>query len=129
MAATINGLVPHTLVSAAGVNLTSVASYSSMIFMGSFGNQNASPRWIKFFDTASAVSVGVTTPILNFIIPGNTAGAGSNIPISTRAPWTGLQFQNGIQYAITGAIALLDNTPIASGDVCINIGYINLANV
>jgi hypothetical protein len=123
----INGIVPWTMVSSTGTNLTQVTGQSCMLCVGSFGNVNGNPRFVKLFDTVAAPTLGVTVPVFNAIIPGNVSGSGSNIPIPQSRPFAALQFLNGLWIAVTANIALLDNTGISSGDVCINLGYITIA--
>jgi hypothetical protein len=124
----INGITNFCLVSSNGTNLTQVQStpQACMLCYCAMGNPSGNVRFLKIFDSATAPTVGVTTPIANFIIPGNLSGAGSNIPIPTTHPFAALQIVNGLWIAITAAIPLLDTTAINANDVTVNIGYINI---
>lgn len=113
------GLTPHSIISAATTNATSVKAAAGILGMLFVSNINASPRYIKFYNKASAPTVGTDTPILRFIIPGNTAGAGFNVPL----PAQGIAFSTGIAYAIT--TGELDNSTgaVAANEILVNLGY------
>ena len=122
-----SGSIPFTLVSAANNNATLVKAAPGHLTIFSGGNVNANPRYVKFFDTAIASTSGFSgiNPVWNIILPGNTAGAGSNVPLSAAGPQVGgLQFFNGIAFMITPNIALTDQSGVSAGDVTINLGYV-----
>jgi hypothetical protein len=91
------------------------ASGGSLSFFAGY-NGNAAARYLKFYNKASAPTVGTDTPVLTFRLP----------PASdfiVELPNGGAVFSTGIAYAITGAAADADTTAISSGDiVCLNIG-------
>lgn len=77
----------------------------------------ATPVYLKLFD-ASSVTLGTTAATYQFMCPGNTAGAGFVIAF----PWA-LTFATQIKYAVTGGIAVADNTSITAASVIVNIGF------
>lgn len=77
----------------------------------------ATPVYVKLFD-ASSVTLGTTSATYQFMCPGNTAGAGFVISF----PWA-LTFATQIKYAVTGGIAVADNTSITAASVIVNIGF------
>jgi hypothetical protein len=82
-------------------------------------NNNATPVYIKVFDVASgSVTLGTTSANFQFEVPGNTAGAGFAVPIPA-----GLALLTAITMAVTGAIALNDNTSITANTVNLTLGY------
>lgn len=118
-ATTNGGATPYTLTSAATTNATNVKSSAGQIYMITATNTNASARYLKIYNKASAPTVGTDTPILKFLIPGNTAGAGTNIPI----PDCGIALGTGISFALTTGVADSDTGAVAANEIVINIGY------
>jgi hypothetical protein len=107
----------HTLVSAAGTNATSVKAGPASIGTIILSNTSLSTKFVKFFNKASAPTVGTDTPVLQFAV-----SAGQTLDISTS--FAGLRLSTGFAYAITGGSALLDTTAVAAGDVLVNITYL-----
>ena len=106
----------HTLNAAASTNATSVKASSGSIQSASFSNMAASIKYIKFYDKATAPTVGTDVPIFVLPIPANGQ--------ATLTPgFLGMRLNNGIAYAITGAQALLDTTAVAAGDVQVWMTY------
>ena len=77
----------------------------------------STPVYVKLFN-ATSVTLGSTSATLQFMCPGNTAGAGFVISFPLQ-----LYFSTGIEYAVTGGISNTDNTAITANSVIINIGY------
>lgn len=79
----------------------------------------ATPVYINLFDLASgSITLGTTSANYKFMCPGNTAGAGFVVPL----PWA-VTFATGINYSVSGAIAVTDNTSITATSVIVNIGF------
>lgn len=114
----MSSFTPSTYVSAATTNATVVKANGGLLRSVTVGNVNAAARYLKIFDKGTTPTVGTDVPVLNFIIPGNTAGAGTNIPI----PDTGYRFANGISFAIVTGAALLDNNAVAASEITVNLG-------
>lgn len=98
----------NTVKAAAGV-ITSVTCFNIL----------ATPVYINLFDLASgSITLGTTSANYKFMCPGNTAGAG----FVANFPWA-VSFATGINYSVSGAIGLTDNTAITASSVIVNIGY------
>ncbi len=74
-------------------------------------NSSANWRYLKLFN-ASSVTLGTTSASLNFGIP---PGRETVIPVPIHA-----RFATGFFWAVTGGIALNDNTAIAANEVAVN---------
>lgn len=118
-AQTGNGLTPHKKISAASTNATSLKASAGNVHGIYAHNTNASPRYLKLYDKASAPTVGTDTPVLTLPIPGNTAGAGFVLPLSA----LGVTFTNGIAYALTTGVADSDTAAVAANEIVVNILY------
>jgi len=117
---TMTTYIPATYVSAASTNATNLKASAGKIGMLTVGNVNAAARYLAIYDKATTPVPGTDVPVLKFIIPGNTAGAGTNIPI----PDGGLNFNNGISWSLGTGAALLDNNAVAASEITVNFGYI-----
>lgn len=118
-AAPTGGYTPGKLISAATTNATSVKASAGTLGFLTVGNINAAQRYLKLYNKASAPTVGTDVPVLVFIIPGNTAGTGSNIPI----PSAGINFSTGLAFAITTGVADNDTGAVAANEITVNYGY------
>ena len=114
------GYTPGHLVSAATTNATSVKASAGTLGHVSASNVNAAARYLKFYNKASAPTVGTDVPVLTYIIPGNTSGAGTNIPL----PPQGIAFSTGIAFAITTEATDAGSTAVAASEIVINYGWI-----
>ncbi len=117
---TAGGATPYKLVSAATTNATSVKASAGQIYMITASNVNAAARYLKLYNKASAPTVGTDTPVFTFIIPGNTAGAGTNIPI----PACGIAFGTGIAFALTTEATDAGTTAVAANEIVVNLAYL-----
>lgn len=97
--------------------VTTVKASAGVVTQISCFNILATPVYLKLFD-ASSVTLGTTAATYQFMCPGNTAGAGFVIAF----PWA-LNFATQIKYAVTGGIAVADNTSITAASVIVNIGF------
>jgi hypothetical protein len=111
---------PYKLVSAATTNATSLKASAGVIYGIQVTNVNASPRYLKLYNKASAPTVGTDTPVKTLIIPGNATGAGSNVPIPVR----GINFSTGIAFALTTEATDAGTTGVAANEIVVNIDYI-----
>lgn len=109
----------HKLISAATTNATSVKVTAGRVFGGALANTAATWRYFKIFNKASAPTVGTDTPVLTVGLP-----PGATVALSAAlAADIGYFLSTGIAYAITGAVADLDATAIAAGDVVVALLY------
>lgn len=106
-----------TINSAATTNATSVKSSAGTVYGVLISNINAAARFVKFYNKASAPTVGTDTPIITIQVPANTT---INFPIGE----LGLRFATGIALAITGAAADSDTTAVAANEIKVLTTYI-----
>jgi hypothetical protein len=67
------------LISAASTNGTSLKASAGTLYVLYAINTNAAVRYIKFYNKASAPTVGTDTPVATFAVPASTTGAGFSI--------------------------------------------------
>ena len=113
--ATAGGSMYH-LVSAATTNATSVkASAGSLLGYMLTNNHASAIRYVKFYNKASAPTVGTDTPVLIIGIP---AGGSANISFATPIP-----FSTGIAFATTTGMANADTGAVALSEVSVGLIY------
>lgn len=104
----------HNVVSS-GTNGTNVKGSAGQVYDGVISNTSASAVYFRFYDTASAPTVGTTTVKRTIQVPGNGTVIFS---------WpNGLKFTSGIAWGITASVADNDATAI-SASVSIDFGYV-----
>jgi hypothetical protein len=117
--ATSGGLSFNYQIAPATPAKTAVKASAGQLFAIKAMNINATPVYVKLFNAASAsVTLGTTACDDQFLIPGNTAGAGVVLNIDK-----GVAFGTAITAAITGAIASTDNTAISANTVVVTFYY------
>jgi hypothetical protein len=116
---TANGLSVSRTLSAASTNGTSVKASAGQVYSVYCHNTNASPRFLKLYNKASAPTVGTDTPVLTLPIPGNAAGAGFVLDTGGM----GIAFGTGIALAITTGVADADTGAVAANEVVVNLLY------
>jgi hypothetical protein len=114
---TTGGLSKFHLVSAATTNATNVKASAGQVYGVTAFNLNASARYLKFHNTAGTPTAGsgVTD---TFMIPGNTAGAGLVLDMSS-----GITFSTGIGITLVTGIADADSAAVAASEVVLNVYY------
>lgn len=118
---TAGGYTPAQLISAASTNATSVKGSAGTIGYLMCSNTNASPRYLKIYNKATAPTVGTDTPVHTFLIPGNsTNGAGFVISL----PPQGISLGTGIAFALTTGVAVADTAAVAANEIVVNYGWI-----
>lgn len=81
-------------------------------------NTGSAPVYLKFHNASGAPVAGTTPVTHRWAIPANTNGAGFTIPIPD-----GVEFDTGIGFTITGAVADADTTAITADKVVLNLLY------
>lgn len=101
---------------AASTNATSAKATAGTLYSAKGYNAAASARYLKFYNKASAPTVGTDTPVLTIYLPATTAFA---------LDWpNGRLFATGIAYALTTGSADADTGALTAGDVlALNIEY------
>lgn len=97
------------LASAASTNATSVKGSAGNLYRVTAANTNAAARYLKFYNKASAPTVGTDVPLFTLFLP---AGGGFSeefdIPVA---------FSTGIAYAMTTGVADTDTAAVSLNDV------------
>ena len=119
VAQTSGGYTPGKLVSAASTNATVIKASAGTLGYLTASNVNVAARYLKVYDKATAPAVGTDVPVHTFIIPGNAAGAGTNVPI----PAQGMAFANGIAIALTVEATDGGSTAVAASEIVVNFGW------
>lgn len=117
---TNGGATPFRLLSAATTNATSLKASAGKLMSLYVCNLNAAVRYLKFYNKASAPTVGTDTPVLTYPIPASTTGAG----VVVHLPPDGIAFGTGIAYATTTGVADADTGAVAANEVIVNGSYI-----
>lgn len=112
---TSGGLLISRTISAATTNATSAKASAGQVFGWYLSNANASTRFFKLYNKASAPTVGTDTPVMTIPIPG---GSGANVEFAN-----GIAFATGIAYALTTGVADADTAAVAANEIVINLLY------
>jgi hypothetical protein len=112
------GAKPRKYLSAATTNATSVLARAAKLHGMLIINTTATLYYLKFYDKASAPTVGTDVPVMTVPIPASTTGAG--IAAADVGGADGVQFYLGLAFALTAGIADADVAAAATG-VAINL--------
>lgn len=98
-----------------------IKATAGQLFSISAFNRTAAPLYLKFYNaTAANVTVGSTTPVMTFVVPGNADSDGAGFIHSTDI---GYAFGTAISVACTTGVADADTGAPGANDCVINIGY------
>lgn len=98
---------------------TAVKASAGQLYAIKAMNIGATPVYIKLFNVASAgVTLGTTACDDQYLVPGNTAGAGFVTNVDK-----GIAYSTAITAAITGGIASADNTSITASNVIVTFYF------
>ena len=107
---------PYKLISAATTNATSVSATANTLLYGYYiSNTNAAVRYVKFYNKASAPTVGTDVPVLVLAIP---ASGAANVSFPA-----GINFTTGLAFATTTGAADTDTAAVALNEVIVNLAY------
>lgn len=113
--ASVTGLSVQKLISAATTNATLVKSSAGRVYGYQLANTSASWRYVKFYNKATAPTVGTDVPLHTLpLAPNTTTDLNLTIPIT---------HATGIGIAVTGSPADNDATAIGAGEVVGTIFY------
>jgi hypothetical protein len=107
----------HRLVGAGTTNATSVKASQGNLYTAIIANTSAAIKYVKFYNKASAPTVGTDTPVITIGIPPTST---YNFE-SVGTPWP---FSTGIAYATTVLSADADTTAITAGDIIVSLVYL-----
>jgi len=96
--------------SAATNNAAVIKASAGTLWSVTAFNANASPRYVKFYNKATAPTVGTDVPVLVIAVPATSTimiGGGSN----------GIRFATGVGIGIVTGAADADNTAVAANDI------------
>lgn len=113
-----NGCTTHKLISAATTNATSVKASAGAVAGGYLFNTSAAVKFVKFYNKASAPTVGTDIPVFTLPVP-----VGLGVGLAEMFDNFGMYFSTGIAYAITGAAPDADATVVVAGDVIVNLNW------
>lgn len=114
--ATVNSVYSlHNLISANTNNSTSIKASAGVLHGYELANINAAVRYVKFYNTVAAPTVGTDTPVLVVSIP---AGTSKNLMLPS-----GVSFSLGIGIGVVTGIANSDNTAVAANEIIVNVFY------
>jgi len=103
--------------SAATTNATIVKASAGSVYNIAISNVSASPRYVKLYNKATAVTVGTDVPVLTIVVPAGTL-------VQNNFGILGHRFTVGICLAITGAAADNDTTVIGANEVKVLTSFI-----
>jgi hypothetical protein len=112
---TTGGLTLHRRLST-GTDSTNVKASAGQLFWAFITNANASARFIKFYNSASAPTLGSGTPVLTFLIPPGSSG----LQLTAEQ---GLAFGTGIGYTLSTGVADANAVAVAADEIVVNLGY------
>ena len=113
-----NGQTLGTLVAPLTVAATVIKAGAGRLYSISVGNAQSTAVYLKVYN-ATSVTLGTTSPIQNYLVPGGTTGGTFNVDINDY----GLFFSTGICIAVTGGQPLLDSTALTTAAV-VNYSFI-----
>ncbi len=109
------GGTPFKIISAASTNATSVKGSAGVVSTIIASNTSTSNRFLKFYNKASAPTVGTDTPLWTVLIP-----AGGGLALNLQP---GIGCTTGIGAAITVGAADNDTAAVGAGEVIVNLLY------
>lgn len=110
------GQTPVAVNSAATTNAAVSKASAGVLLNVSANNATAAAKFIRFYNKATAPTVGTDVPIIVLTV---LANASKEIEYGI----VGKRFSTGIGHAITNAAAVLDATVVAAGDVQLAYDY------
>ena len=110
--AATGGSTPYHTLSAASTNATSVKSAAVQMYGYSISNTASTVRYVKFYDKATAPTVGTDTPKHTVQIPGNGT--------VLHAYPEGVKFANGFAWATTTGVADTDTGAVGANDLVVD---------
>lgn len=112
---TTGGLLMSRTVSGASTNATNVKASAGQVYGIHVGSINAAVRYVHLYNNAGTPTCNASI-ISTFVIPGNAAGAGTNLNFPL-----GLAFGTGIAFCLTTAV---DGTgSVSANEHVVNVEY------
>lgn len=115
---TSSGYLIKRVISAGSGDATNVKASAGQIYGWTISNINASPAYVKIYNTSGTPTAGSGTPVLTITIPGNIAGVFGHVEFSK-----GIAFATGIGLTIVTGVADSSSTGVAANEVVVQILY------
>lgn len=115
----IGKCTPYKLTSAASNNATSVKASAGYLHSIFASNINASIRYLKLYNKASAPSPAADNALLVAVIPLPANG----LPVAIQYGDHPLEFTTGIAFALVTGASDTDNTSVAANEQFVSLGY------
>lgn len=112
------GLSSFRRLGTATTNAAVVKASSGLLYGWQVSNVNAAVVFLKFYDKATAPTVGTDTPKLTILVPGATTGG--QAPLQLPA---GISFSAGISIALTTLVADADTTAVAANEQIVHVFF------
>lgn len=103
--------------SAASTNATVVKASAGTVYNVTASNVNASPRYLKLYNKATAPTVGTDVPLITIAIPATST-------VAVNFGVTGHRFATGVGLAITAGAADSDTAAVGANEVKVLTAYI-----
>jgi hypothetical protein len=98
-----------------------IKASAGQVFSIAAFNRTAAPLYLKFYNaTAANVTVGTTTPVLTFVVPGNADSDGAGFMWNNDI---GFAFGTAITVACTTGVADNDTGAPGANECLVNVGY------
>lgn len=110
----------YNAVTTASTNAAVVKATAGNLYEITVSNPTATPIYVKFYNKATAPTVGTDVPVLTVAVPATAAGVGEK---TIQLGAIGKRFATGIGIAATGAAGATDTSNAVAG-VQINATYI-----
>lgn len=117
----VGGCTGYYLSAAATTNTTSVKATAGQLYGFYCSNVHSAPYYLKFYNKASAPTVGTDTVVHCFEIP--QAGTAADGYVTTMLFPKGLPFSTGIAFAVTADFSDTGTTAVTASTLKINLFY------
>ncbi len=114
------GWTPKWFVAANSDNATNLKSSAGTVHAVQVFGIDASPAWLKFYNTSSSPTCASSTIVKQILIPANSTAANGAGAIGTVLD---VAFSTGISYCVVKGIAATDDTSVDAASYVINIDY------
>lgn len=113
--ATTGGPTPGRLIAGASTNATNVKGSAGHLYFVYVYNASGSVQYLKWYNKATAPTVGTDTPVLVIAVPPGAA--------ATFSPPHGMAFSTGIGFGTTTDVADNGTTAVAANSLVISYAY------
>jgi hypothetical protein len=114
---TSGGLSTYSFLSTAAVQSAAIKASAGQVYSMEFFNNSANAVYVRLYNQTSAPA-STDTPVLRFLVPGNTSGAGF-----VKSWDNGIAFGTGIGIRVTAAVADNDTTALSASTILGNVEY------